>query len=170
MFGVSSGSVSSIGTDTEIVQQHHARVEKILERQRKDGFLSYDEMSYFCYEISQLAGELKEREEACIKDLVTNGPRVFYENGYLNILLLRNGKPHRVGEGSLLIQFCSTDDDKIRSALQLDVAPDDDGQTYYINVGTLCQEPMAIGLTKTEWMLLAPQIPISLCYLDGEKI
>jgi hypothetical protein len=145
--------------DLELLQQHHDRIGRILERQRMVGHLSYDEMAYFSFEISQLSQYFENKEYHLVTKLIDNGPQVFHENGQLNIVFLRNGKPKRIHYGFCPIDVCRTKDDRLRQTLNLDLNLDEDEYSYYIKPITLYADEPVFGITKSEWLTLNKIIP-----------
>ena len=144
----------SAANDLELVRQHYAQVGRILERSSKSGFVSHDDMNYLSSEIAQLAKQLKDEEHDRIKDLVRNGPRVFYENGELNIVFLRGGKERFVRVGHNQILFMSTCDESIISLYGLDISDIEDEMHYYLKVVPFRGSPYGISVDMEEWKIL----------------
>ena len=83
--------------------------------------------------ILSLAEKLKAKKEERIKDLIENGPRVFYELGKLVIVLLREGEEKYHCFGKQCVELDS-DGEIVRRRFRLAGKADENGQMYFVKV------------------------------------
>ena len=81
------------------------------------------------------ARQLVEARAERLEKLKTDGPRVYYTEGEMNVILLRNGKEehHNFTECYLsVVSVVKTNVDKVREEFKLTDPPEEDGYTYFI--------------------------------------
>ena len=104
----------------------------------------------------RFAEDLKAQKAERIKDLVVNGPRIFYEMGELVVVLLREREEKYFCLRGRLIELDSTKDEAVRERYRLNDPADEDGQTYFLKVLPTEYEKWEYGIyvKKAEWLTL----------------
>jgi hypothetical protein len=110
-------------------------------------------MVYISDTLISLAKDLKAQKDERIKDLVENGPRAFYEQDELFVVLLREGEERYIRFGEHSIEFVSSDKDEDRHRYCLVDPPDEDGFTYFF-----LMRKNAIWVSKAEWLILQKNV------------
>lgn len=125
-----------------------------------DSFATPSALSVISERIQIYAQQLKELEEASIKDLQDNGPKVSGDIGDITITLLRDGKQKHAHFGEYTVDVILTNDEAVRTHFKLDGPPDVDGNTYFVRAspGDYGQVAFGIWLSKDEAIKLKKNI------------
>jgi hypothetical protein len=114
-------------------------------------------LSHMSSRIQSYALKLKELEQARIKDLEENGPKLTHD-GQWELTLLRNGKEEHTcfGDFSIHLESCVTEK---RAEWKL-TGPEENGVTYFIWARPLYIDmaPYPVYVTKAEYDILNEKI------------
>ena len=123
----------------------------------EDRFLNPSALSSMSARFQNYAQQLKELDEARVKDLRDNGPKVTGDICDITITLLRPDaegvmKEKHIPFGEYSVDIASTDKEEKIKSFKLDGPPDADGLTYYIHAspGDWGHSPFGIWISKEE--------------------
>jgi hypothetical protein len=82
--------------------------------------------------VIDFARQLTVAREERLEKLKLDGPRVYYTEGELNVVLLRDGKEEHHNFAECYVSVVKTNTDKVCEEFKLTDPPDEDGYTYFI--------------------------------------
>jgi len=111
-------------------------------------------------QIIALAEELMQVKAARIAQLEAEGPKAYYEDGSLVIVLPRDGKEDFHNFGEWRVQILRTDKQEVIKSLKLEGPANKDGFIHYIYAtpAEMCQRPEGTYISEEEAVILKQRI------------